>query len=89
MFESIKMFKFSVYYLSIIVLFQVVSQFSNFLKFGEEGDDEKRLVGLRLAAPQANSCCLSYIYLAGVLIITKTPRGAGRRKRGRRDKKGP
>ena len=47
------------------------------------------LVGLRLATPQAKSCCLSYIYLAGVLIITKTPRGAGRRKReGKREKEG-
>ena len=55
MFESIKMFKFSVYYLSIIVLFQVVSQFLNFLNFLNFGEGEKRLVGLRLAAPQAKS----------------------------------
>ena len=40
-------------YLCIIVLFQVVSQFSNFLNFADEEGDEKRLVGLRLAAPQA------------------------------------
>ena len=36
-----------------MVLFQVVSQFLNFLNFGEGEDDEKRLVGLRRAAPQA------------------------------------
>ena len=39
--------------LSISSLFQVVSQFSNFLNFADGGGDEKRLVGLRLAAPQA------------------------------------
>ena len=46
------MLKFSAYHLSIISLFQVVSQLSNFLNFGDD-DDEKRLVGLRRAAPQA------------------------------------
>ena len=49
------MLKFSAYHLSIISLFQVVSQFSNFLKpTGDDDDDDQRgLVGLRRAAPQA------------------------------------
>ena len=33
---------------------EAFSQFLNFLPFADE-DDEKRLVGLRLAAPQAKS----------------------------------
>ena len=38
-----------------MVRFQFVSQFLNFLNFAgeDEDEDEKRLVGLRLAAPQA------------------------------------
>ena len=51
MFENMNRLQFSVEHLSIIVLLQVVSQFSNFLNFAD--DDEKRLVGLQLAAPQA------------------------------------
>ena len=47
-------------YLSIIVLFQVVSQFSNFLNFGEEG--EKRLVGLRLASAAGNYTWSTYYH---------------------------
>ena len=49
MLEDVKMLNFLSN--SIIVLFQVVTQFSNFLNLAEK--DEKRLVGLRLAAPQA------------------------------------
>ena len=53
------MLKFSAYHLSIISLFQVVSQFSNFLKptddddDDDDDDDQRGLVGLRRAAPQA------------------------------------
>ena len=45
-----KCLKFGTNQLSILSFSQVVTQFSNFLYFGEEGEDEKRLVGLRRAS---------------------------------------
>ena len=37
----------------ILALYQVIGQFSNFLNFTDD-EDQKRLVGLRRAAPQAS-----------------------------------
>ena len=48
-------FIYHAYQLCIIALFQLVSHFFKYFNFTDGDDEEKRLVGLRQAAPQAKT----------------------------------
>ena len=64
-------FIYHAYQLCIIALFQLISHFFKYLNFtdGDDEEGEKRLVGLRQAAPQAKTLLLRILNVIPCFIM--------------------